>query len=292
MQARKNKYQRDKRGYIIDNTKEKEPNNGKGKAKVEVLTTKNTFNALEVEEIAPPTLMITDGKGNNSNNEQHKKQEGDKSKKDQEREQEGTLSPKPTGIRIDMAARHVKKEAFETANKENNMKPIQTRIQSPGVKGTQELAKASSPIPIKAWIDEGVNKESTIEWVHRRFGSLALTIVNPRNSRTKVDDHSSSKVKEAVPPAGDDRGTSKEAGNHGGSATAPLAKKQANGTVNPRNSGEILATVDGVLVYSLRRDHVGDVNIEVLKDTMGLDHRTVDEKGGDLNGTVFLGILL
>ncbi|XP_070046775.1 uncharacterized protein [Nicotiana tomentosiformis] len=87
MKERKNKYQHDKRGYIIDNTKEKEPNNGKGKAKVEAVTTKNKFNALELEEIAPPTLRITDGKGDNSSNEQHKKQQGDKYKKDQEKEQ-------------------------------------------------------------------------------------------------------------------------------------------------------------------------------------------------------------
>ncbi|OIT32158.1 hypothetical protein A4A49_57677, partial [Nicotiana attenuata] len=287
IQERKNKYQHDKRGYIIENTKEKDPNNGKGKAKFEAVTTKNKFNALEVE--APPMLMITDGKGNNSNNEQHKKQQEDKSKKDQEREQEGTLSPKPSGTGIDMAARCVKKEAGDAANKENNMKPIQTGIQSPGVKGTRELAKSSSSIPIEAGIDEGVNKESTNEWMHRRFGSLALATVNPRNSKTRVDDHSSSKVKEAYPPARDDRGTSKEAGNHVVSATAPLTKKQANGTVNPKNSSEILATVDGVPVYALRRDHVGDVNMEILKDTVGSDYQKVDENGGDLNGTVFSG---
>ncbi|XP_070046536.1 uncharacterized protein [Nicotiana tomentosiformis] len=212
MRARKNKYQRDKRGYIIDNTKEKEPSNGKGKAKVEAVTAKNKFNALEVEEIAPPTLRIPDGKRDNSNNEKHKKQQRDKYNKDQEKKQvnnkenssspkgtgnisaakggnpnpndsrirvedhgkdnqEGTLHPKTIGTGIGMAARRVKKEAVEATNKENNVKPSQIGTQSPDVKGNKELAKASSPSSIEVGIDEGVNKESTIEWVHRRFGT-------------------------------------------------------------------------------------------------------------------------
>lgn len=62
MQERKNKYQRDTRGYIIDNIKEKEANNGKGKAKVEAVTTNNKFHALEVEENDQPILSITEGK--------------------------------------------------------------------------------------------------------------------------------------------------------------------------------------------------------------------------------------
>lgn len=63
MQARKNKYQRDNRGYIIDNAKDKEAHNVKGKNEVEAVATKNKFDAFEVEEIEQPTLRINNGKG-------------------------------------------------------------------------------------------------------------------------------------------------------------------------------------------------------------------------------------
>lgn len=44
--ARKNKYQRDNRGHIVENKQGKEADKGKGKAKFEEVTTKNKFNAL------------------------------------------------------------------------------------------------------------------------------------------------------------------------------------------------------------------------------------------------------
>ncbi|OIT28931.1 hypothetical protein A4A49_34955, partial [Nicotiana attenuata] len=275
MQTSKNKYQRDKRGYIIDNTKENESNNDKGKAKVEAVSTKNKFNALEVEEIAPPMLRITDGKGNNINTTKRGNPYPNDSRirdEDHGKEnQEVTLSPKSTGSGIEMAARRVKKEAVEAANKENNVKPSQTGIQSPGVKEERNEVNSRKTL----WSDEADEMEAQIGSTNatgdmedkgknqtQKIGSLALTTVNPRDSKTRVDDQSSPKIKEAVSPAGDDRRTSKEAGNHEGSSTAPLAKNYTNGTVNPRNSREIWAAVDGVPVYDLRRDRVGDVNME------------------------------
>ncbi|XP_070045511.1 uncharacterized protein [Nicotiana tomentosiformis] len=198
MQARKNKYQCDKRGYIIDNTRGKEVNNGKGKAKLDALITNNKFNALEVEEDAQPILRITEGKiDDNGNNNEKRKQTGD-----------STLNPKFTGIKVgesvkelvnsslinkearaqniqnisldkgEFDARRVKKQAVEFANKEreeaykgNNLNPTPTGIQSPSGKGNQELTKTSSSNPSEAGIDEETRKESTIEWVHRRFGT-------------------------------------------------------------------------------------------------------------------------
>lgn len=65
-----------------------------------------------------------------------------------------------------------------------------------------------------------------------------------------------------------------------------MDKKLSNGTVNPKKSGEILATVDGIPVHSLRSEQVEDVNMEELNETMVSDHQTVDEKGSDTNGTV------
>lgn len=105
MQVRKNKYQRDNRGHIIDNLKEKEASNVKGKTKVDALATKNKFDALEVEEIDQPTLRITGSKGNDKVNEKKKKQGDNEAKKVREKEQVhkvGSSSPntKSNGIRL------------------------------------------------------------------------------------------------------------------------------------------------------------------------------------------------
>lgn len=57
-----NKYQRDKRGHIIEETVGKKVINVEDKGKEQGVLTKNKFVALEVEEIDQPTLRITDGK--------------------------------------------------------------------------------------------------------------------------------------------------------------------------------------------------------------------------------------
>lgn len=75
MQVRKNKYQRDHRGHIIEDTKEKEIYNGKGKNKAEAVLTKNKFDAREVEEIDQPTLRITYCKGENNDKAQQQLQQ-------------------------------------------------------------------------------------------------------------------------------------------------------------------------------------------------------------------------
>ncbi|OIT30573.1 hypothetical protein A4A49_12600 [Nicotiana attenuata] len=133
MQARKNKYQRDNRGHIIDDTQGKKADKVMGKAKVDAVATKNKFAALELEEVDQPTLRITEGKGEDKGNDKKKAQ------------------------------------------------------------------------------------------------------------------------------------------------------------VNPRKPGEILAIVDGVLVYDLRSEQVEDVNMEVLNYTVGSHQQTVDGKGSDPNGTVKSG---
>lgn len=73
MQVRRSKYQRDNRGHIIGTTKEKETDNGKGKNKVKAVSTRNKFDALKVEEIDPPMVRITDGKGDNNSKAQQQK---------------------------------------------------------------------------------------------------------------------------------------------------------------------------------------------------------------------------
>lgn len=66
--------------------------------------------------------------------------------------------------------KRVKQEVVEKVlEKERTGNPTPTGIQLSTKKGDQELAKASSTNPIEERIDENARKESTIEWVHRRF---------------------------------------------------------------------------------------------------------------------------
>lgn len=62
MQRRRNKYQRENIGHVIETTKEQAVDNVKGKDKAEAVATKNKFDALEREEIEPPMLQITSEK--------------------------------------------------------------------------------------------------------------------------------------------------------------------------------------------------------------------------------------
>ncbi|XP_070057923.1 uncharacterized protein [Nicotiana tomentosiformis] len=157
MQARKNKYQRDNRGHIVDNKQGKEADKGKGKAKVEEVATKNKFNTLEVEEVHQLTLQITEGKGEDHNNGK-KKEHGEKqAKKGQEKE-----------MKVDTQEEHkrVKKEAVEkVVENEHNGNPIPSGIQSSAPKDGQELDKDNSSVPSAQRTDEIANKEPTIDWI-------------------------------------------------------------------------------------------------------------------------------
>lgn len=62
MQIRQNKYQRDKRGHIIDGANDNEVVKGKGKKKNDTVVTKNSFEVFNVQEGEKETLMITDEK--------------------------------------------------------------------------------------------------------------------------------------------------------------------------------------------------------------------------------------
>ncbi|OIT02225.1 hypothetical protein A4A49_13166, partial [Nicotiana attenuata] len=217
MQARKNKYQRDKRGYIIDNTKEKEVSNGKGKAKVEAVITNNKFDALEVEENAQPILRITDGKEDDNVTNNVKEQPTKESKKVQEQEKmnkagDSTLNPKSTGIKV------------------NSGKALW--IDEVEYMEAQLVTKNTA---------EGKEKKDNNQT--QKIGSLEAATVNPSSPNTRVYDNSSSK---------------------------------ANGTVNPSNSGEIFTIVDGVPVYALRSEQVGDVNMVLEKENLGIMKRNYE----------------
>ncbi|OIT18961.1 hypothetical protein A4A49_42929, partial [Nicotiana attenuata] len=173
IQARKNKYQRDNRGHIVDNKQGKEADKGKGKAKHEEVATKNKFNALEVEEAHQPILRITEGKGEDHSNGKKKEHEENQSKKGYEKEKEGNTgasSPNPnSGVRVGKDAntkpvgednqqelKHVKKDAIEKMLKDKN---------------NGNLAKANPIVPSDQSTDEKTNKESTIDLVHKRLGT-------------------------------------------------------------------------------------------------------------------------
>ncbi|OIT26650.1 hypothetical protein A4A49_24365 [Nicotiana attenuata] len=275
MKRRKNRYQRDKNGKIIEEANDKNDDKLKGKAKEDVVTTKNSFEILENHESDKTILRITDGKGE--------------------------------GIQKLQELKRVKQEAVEKVlEKEGTGNPTPIGILLPATKGDQELAKASSTNPVEKRIDENARKESTIEWVHRRkalwsdeiegmeaqldtkttvvhkekedsnqpqeTGSVKAAIVNPNPNcqEIRVEDKSSSKVNQSGLSIGDDRGASKEAGKLGSSAQLSVTKKRCNGTVNPSKSRESLALVDGVSGYDLEKGLDEDVHMKTATVLPGL----------------------
>lgn len=106
--------------------------------------------------------------------------------------------------------------------------------------------------------------------------------VNPSSSKTRVHDRLPSTVDQGNVSAGGDHEKGIELEKQRSSATAPLAKEQANGTVKPSFLGEILAHVDGVPVYELMKEQVGKDHMDVVKDTMSKNQQTTHGKGVDL----------
>ncbi|OIT26543.1 hypothetical protein A4A49_24370 [Nicotiana attenuata] len=161
MQARKNKYQRDKRGYIIEEIKEKDNNKGKGKMNEDTVVSNNKFGALQVEDEAEQIMQIKDGDVHDQN-----PKENIKEKVQENNSNTRGTSPNPTDNGIgkgmmykeggkvslnkeDFDARKVKKEAVEMVNK---------------VRESGNISSATRN-------DAEAKKEQTIDWVHRRFGT-------------------------------------------------------------------------------------------------------------------------
>ncbi|OIT19289.1 hypothetical protein A4A49_55572 [Nicotiana attenuata] len=164
MQTRRNKYQRDRRGYIIEEVKEKGDNKGKGKINEGTVVSNNKFRALEVEdatleveEITEPILTIEEGKVENNGKNKGKEQEKLNTNK-------AKGSPNPSANRIgktDQEFKCVKKEAVDKVL-ESVKNPTLSGILA---KGDQALAQYPDHSR------DGINKELTIDWVHRRFGT-------------------------------------------------------------------------------------------------------------------------
>ncbi|OIS95844.1 hypothetical protein A4A49_58701, partial [Nicotiana attenuata] len=179
-----------KSGHIIDNVNENDSGKGKGKSTGEGVAIKNKFDSLQAEEIENPTLMITDGKEKENNKDQQQKKQSLVPNKKQEKQQEKekvqnaripSPNPNPNGIRLvgkegnpnpfggGIQKREdqirVKKEVVEKGN------PSPIGVVKPIKNGTQILEKDKAPNHIDSGIDEADMRESTLEWVHRRFGA-------------------------------------------------------------------------------------------------------------------------
>ncbi|OIT31774.1 hypothetical protein A4A49_24246 [Nicotiana attenuata] len=227
---------------------------------------------------------------------------GGESAKDLEKVKESTLINKDSKANNVVNAslnkegfdsRRIKKEAVEAANKEREaalkeikLSPTPVGIQSPATKGVLKVPKATAPSSIDAR-----NEQERQGKEEQQTGAITANFegatVNPSSPNTRVLDNSRSKVDQSIPSVGGDRGNVMEPGNQRALAIVPLANDQANGTVNPSASRDVLAYVDGVPVYALRNEQVGDVDMEVEKDTVCQDQQKAHGKASDLNGTVF-----
>ncbi|OIT06931.1 hypothetical protein A4A49_03443 [Nicotiana attenuata] len=132
--------------------------------------------------------------------------------------------------------------------------------------GVQELVKANSIVPTDQRTDDGANKESTIDWVHRRFGTSKEEL-RQLNVTINQSCHE-------IP-------SQTYAENQSGSSQLSLSKKKGNGTVKPSKTGEILAFIEGVPVYALEKGLDEGVHMKVRKDTVRSDQQTGHGKEGD-----------
>ncbi|XP_019240366.1 PREDICTED: uncharacterized protein LOC109220355 [Nicotiana attenuata] len=157
IQARKNKYQRDNRGHIVDNKQSKEADKGKGKAKLEEVVIKNKFNALEVEEVYQPILQITEGKGeDHSNAGESSQQELKRVKKEAvkkllEDQHNGNLTKDNPIVPSDQSSDAIEVEDDQigttktTGDKVRDNSPPSDRLATPGLKPGSTGVRLATP---------------------------------------------------------------------------------------------------------------------------------------------------
>ncbi|OIT18939.1 hypothetical protein A4A49_43018 [Nicotiana attenuata] len=305
IQAWRNKYQRDNRGHIADNKQGKEVDKGKGKAKLEEVAIKNKFNALEVEEVRQPILQITEGKGEDLSNGKKKEHGENQSKKGYEKEKEGNTGASSPNRKASEV--RVGKDANTKPAGEDNQQELK-RVKKEVVDKVLEdqhngnLAKANPIVPSDQSTDEKANKESTIDWVHRKFGTSKeeLRQLNVTTNKScqdmpsqtfvdygqleNLDEINSTKVGESdAIEVEDDNRHDKDNMRQSlkpGTLGVRLAKQglalgspDEASIVNPIPSaaGKILAYVDNAPVYAL--ENKLDDNVKVRDDTVGSENR-------------------
>ncbi|OIT04544.1 hypothetical protein A4A49_08522 [Nicotiana attenuata] len=180
---------------------------------------------------------------------------------------------KPAGEGNQQELTRVKKEAVEKVLEEQD---------------NGNLAKANPIVPSDQSSDEKANKESTIDWVHRRFGTSKgeLRQLNVEDDQLGTTKTTGDKVRDSSPP-GDRLATpSLKPGSPGVRLATPGLNPNTPGVrfamsslapgspdeatiVNPIPSatGKILAYIDGVPVYALENKH--DDHVKVRDDTVG-----------------------
>ncbi|OIS98754.1 hypothetical protein A4A49_18837 [Nicotiana attenuata] len=286
MQARKNKYQRDKRGHIIEEPKEKEDNKGKGKFKEEAVMSKNKFEALEVEEDAQPILTITDGNVDGKDKNERKDQGGKGTNKVQQQENkkkeiDQSPNPTPNGTRGGDSRKpsEIPSQTYDDAGQLEDGNEVSSRKMLWSDEVEVMEAKMRSKVPTKG-------KENRGNMQLQKTVKLDDVTVNPSSSTARVEDRGTSMEDQVNVSAGGDHGKHIDAGKQRSSHTAPLAKDQANGTVKSGFPGEILGYVDGVTVYALMKERVGNVPKDFVKDKVCQNQQTHNGKGSYLNGTV------
>ncbi|OIT21327.1 hypothetical protein A4A49_34708 [Nicotiana attenuata] len=249
IQERKNKYQRDNMGHIVDNKQGKEADKDKRKAKLEEVATKNKFNALEVEEVHQPTLQITEGKGEDHSNGK-KKEHGEKqSKKGYKKEKEGNtgaLSPNPkaSGVRVGKDANN--KPAGENSGQLEDL----DEINSTKVVGGDAIEVEDDQLGITKKTGDKVRDSSP------PGDRLAMPSLKPGTPGIRL-------ATLGLVPGSPDEAT----------IVNPI----------PISTGKILAYVDGVPVYAL--ENKLDDNVKIMDDTVGSDQSTGNGNGGDINRT-------
>ncbi|OIT25401.1 hypothetical protein A4A49_36997 [Nicotiana attenuata] len=163
MQRRQNKYQRDKRGHIIENAKERENGKLKGKNNGEVVTTSNKFGALGVEEADQPTLMITDGKGWGNSNEKINRLREDESKKVQEKEhlsnvEYSSSNPRKAGTTVTANQVDANPSATGIRGTVENIATVNPKVHEPRVGNLQSTTMQHARKPIV--VGEGLLEEA------------------------------------------------------------------------------------------------------------------------------------
>lgn len=113
--------------------------------------------------------------------------------------------------------------------------------------------------------------------------------VNPRNSKTKVDDKEGAGQPTTIPMKGTGQESQKGAGFIGGSKSKASAKKSINETVNPSSDSQVLSIVDSDQVEVSAGINHGNDHIEVLDHKDRSPNQTVVREMGQGNGTVISG---